>query len=415
MALPLRAELFDIRNFGGRGDGVTDNTKAFHAAMVAAGAVAGGVELVVPSGIWLTAPFNLTSHLTLNITRGATLLASDDPAVWPVIAPLPSYGQGRDHPGPRFTSFLHGVRVSDLVVTGGGTIDGQGQAWWARHRNGSETLTRGRLFEVEWSDGVLIEDLVLTNSPYWTLHPVFSSNIVARRLNISNPTHSPNTDGFDPDSCENATFVDSVYVGGDDGVAIKSGWDCFGIGQGVPSRNIYLRNLTIRSPHAAGICIGSEMSGGVEDVIARDIVLHDVGQGLRIKAAKGRGGYVRRVTYSNVTISSFEEHAIQINDFYGAANPTCKGKDAGAVPRISDVAFHDVRAVSSRGSRSSAANFVGLESSPILNVTLRNVSLPRTSPTGAPVWECHQVEGRSQGVSPPVCPQLHAPLGSEQR
>ena len=102
------------------------------------------------------------------------------------------------------------------MLTGGGTVDGQGAGWWARHLNGSEgNVTRSCLFEVEYSDGILLEDITFTNSPFWTLHPTYSSNVVARRLNISHPLDSPNTDGFDPDSCENASFVDSVYVGGD--------------------------------------------------------------------------------------------------------------------------------------------------------------------------------------------------------
>ena len=106
MATPTRDAVFDIRAFGAVGDGNTDNTRAFNAAMRAVHASGGGVEVVVPTGIWLTAPFNLTSRLTLNITRDATLLASDDQAQWPVIAPLPSYGQGRDHVGPRRTSCM---------------------------------------------------------------------------------------------------------------------------------------------------------------------------------------------------------------------------------------------------------------------------------------------------------------------
>ena len=297
MPTPARDITLDIRTLGAVGDGVTDNTRAFNAAMSAVSASGRSVEVVVPAGMWLTAPFNLTSRLTLNVTCGATLLATEDATRWPVIAPLPSYGQGRDHPGPRRTSFLHGVRLRDLVLTGGGTIDGQGAGWWARHRNGTEgNVTRGRLFEVEYSDGILLEDLTLVNSPFWTVHPTLSSNIVARRLNISLPLDSPNTDGFDPDSCENVTFVDSIYEGGDDGVAIKSGWDCFGLDVARPSRNIVLRNLTIRSPNAAGICIGSEMSGGVANVRATDLLLRDVAVGLRIKAARGRGAYVRNVS-----------------------------------------------------------------------------------------------------------------------
>ena len=78
----------------------------------------------MPRGVFLSAPFNLTSSITLTVAAGATLRANDDPAVWPVVAPLPSYGQGRDHPGPRRAPFVGGVHLSDVVVRGPVTIDG---------------------------------------------------------------------------------------------------------------------------------------------------------------------------------------------------------------------------------------------------------------------------------------------------
>ena len=103
-----------------------------------------------------------------------------------------------------------------------------------------------------WYSDVLLEDPTLVNRP---LDGAPRSHQHRREApeHIA-ATRQPNTTA-DPDSCENATFVDSIYEGGDDGVAIKSGWDCFGLDVARPSRNTVLRNLTIRSPNAAGICI----------------------------------------------------------------------------------------------------------------------------------------------------------------
>eukprot|EP00911_Craspedida_sp_UC1_P002345 UC1_evm1s1760 len=305
-----RTHSVDITDFGAVGDGKTVNTAAFEKAVGRCASLM-DCQLNVPPGIWVTAPFNLTSHFTLNVSSRAKLVATTDPATWPIIPALPSYGQGRDHPGPRRTSFLHGEHLRDVILTGGGVVDGQGQSWWARHKARNETYTRGRLFELMWTDGILLEDLTFINSPFWTLHPTYSSNIVARRLTIINPNDSPNTDGFDPDSCENVTLVDSFFNVGDDGVAIKSGWDCFGIETNVPTRNVYIRNLTVNSPCCAGICIGSEMSGGVENVVVEDCHFHSVGQGLRIKAGLGRGAFVRNISYENVVMDNWIHNAIE--------------------------------------------------------------------------------------------------------
>ena len=269
METPKRAKVLHFeQDFHAVGDGVTLNTKAFERAVETARLYnehhkhEKGVELIVgvPNGnkSFVTGPFNLTSHFTLTVSEQNSIVASPDPSAWPLIDPLPSYGQGRDHKGPRRVPFIGAFNVSDVAVRGPGTIDGNGKSWWKRHLDGSEKYTRGRLIETLWSDGVLLEELNLRNSPFWTVHPTYSSNIVARGLNIVNPDDAPNTDGFDPDSSINVTLIDSYFSVGDDGVAIKSGWDCFGIDYDLPCKNILIRNLTVNSHCCAGICIGSE-------------------------------------------------------------------------------------------------------------------------------------------------------------
>jgi mannosylglycoprotein endo-beta-mannosidase len=406
MATPSRSHSIDlVRDFHAVGDGTTLNTAAFKAAIAAAAAWNRlndnrGVEIVVPASnskdIYLAAPFNLTSHLTLTIAAGVVLKASDDPRLWPVVPPLKNYGQGRDHPGPRRCPFLGGTDLEDVVLrgTGGGRIDGSGESWWARHKSGNETYTRGRLVEFLYSDGLLMEDLTLVNSPFWTIHPTFCSNVVVRRLVILNPNDSPNTDGFDPDSTINVSLTDSYFDVGDDGVAIKSGWDCFGIDVHRPTENVHIRNLTVNSPCCAGVCIGSEMSGGVANVLVEDIKLLDVGQGLRIKAGTGRGGFVRNISYRNVDMENTIQSAIEVNDYYGSINPACHGRDAKALPAIQDLAFQDIRARGKGG-----IDFEGLSQKAITGVFMGNVTVLKEA--GGSVWKCAYVE---DGVATAVVP-----------
>jgi mannosylglycoprotein endo-beta-mannosidase len=409
MATPTRGHSLDlVRDFHAVGDGTTPNTNALRAAIAAAAAWNRrndnrGVEIVVPAlsssskNVYLSAPVNLTSHLTLTVAGGAVLKASDDPRLWPIVPPLMNYGQGRDHPGPRRCPFLGGLHLEDVVLRGpgGGRIDGSGASWWARHKSGNETYTRGRLVEFLYSDGILLEELELVNSPFWTIHPTFCSNVVARRLVILNPNDAPNTDGFDPDSTVNVSLTDSYFDVGDDGVAIKSGWDCFGIDAHRPTENVHIRNLTVNSPCCAGVCIGSEMSGGVANVFLEDIHLQHVGQGLYIKAGMGRGGFVRNITYRNVDMENTIHSAIEINDFYGSINPACHGRDAGAVPAVDGVVFHDIRAHGKGG-----IAFEGLPQKAIMGIAMHNVTVVKEG--GGPVWKCANVEGGSAtDVVPP--------------
>ena len=410
MQTPSRSLVLDIVNdFNATGDGETLNTQCLIAAVSMAEKWNHehnnkGVEIFIrgdeESGtVFLTAPFNLTSHVTLNIVENTTLMASNDTTLWPIVPPLVSYGQGRDHLGPRRAPFIGGLNLSDVVIRGGGTINGNGEVWWRRHMLGKETFTRGRLVEFLYTDGLLLEDLLLLNSPFWTVHPTYSSNVVARRLVIRNPTDSPNTDGFDPDSTVNVSLVDSYFEVGDDGVAIKSGWDCFGIDTNRPSRNIVIRNLTVNSPCCAGICIGSEMSGGVENIDISDLYLKSVGQGLRIKSGLGRGGFVRNVTYRNVDMLNTIHTAIQVNEFYGNRNPSCGDRDKNAVPIIDKIVYENIRANGTGG-----VDFEGLEQHAITGISMRNVTINRSGSEN--VFTCSNVNGTSLNVSPSPCKEL---------
>ena len=103
-----------ITDVGGVGDGVTSNTAAFVRAVAKLKATKGGGTLLVPassssSSTFLTGPFNLSSHITLLVEGGATILGSTNLTEWPLMPPMPSYGQGRDHPGPRRVSLIHGT------------------------------------------------------------------------------------------------------------------------------------------------------------------------------------------------------------------------------------------------------------------------------------------------------------------
>ncbi|KAJ7962441.1 Pectin lyase-like superfamily protein [Quillaja saponaria] len=273
-AINCRAHSASLTDYGGVGDGTTSNTKAFKTAIsnLSQYASNGGAQLYVPAGKWLTGSFSLISHFTLFLHKDAVLLASQDMTEWPVIKPLPSYGRGRDAAAGRYTSLIFGTNLTDVTITGeNGTIDGQGAFWWQNFHRGKLKYTRPYLIEIMFSENVQISSLTLLNSPNWNIHPVYSSNIVVQGITIIAPITSPNTDGINPDSCTNTKIEDCYIVSGDDCVAVKSGWDEYGIAFGWPTKHLIVRRLTCISPYSAVIALGSEMSGGIQDVRAEDI------------------------------------------------------------------------------------------------------------------------------------------------
>ncbi|KAF9592992.1 hypothetical protein IFM89_019719 [Coptis chinensis] len=125
-AISCRKHSALLTEYGGFGDGKTSNAKAFKKAIdnLSKFSSDGGAQLIIPPGKWLTGSFNLTSHFTLYLQKDA------DAKDFPLIPVLPSYGRGRDAPGDglRYSSFIHGTNLTDVIITGtNGTIDGQGQ------------------------------------------------------------------------------------------------------------------------------------------------------------------------------------------------------------------------------------------------------------------------------------------------
>ncbi|XP_052170884.1 probable polygalacturonase [Diospyros lotus] len=399
--MTYRSENITIADFGGVGDGRTMNTKAFKKAIYRIEHLrrSGGALLYIPAGVYLTESFNLTSHMTLYLAKGAVIKATQDTSNWPLIDPLPSYGRGRERPGGRYMSFIHGDGLQDVIITGeNGTIDGQGDTWWNMWRQGTLQYTRPNLIEFMHSSSIIISNVIFKNSPFWNIHPVYCSNVVIQFVTILAPRDSPNTDGIDPDSSSHVCIEDSFISTGDDLVAVKSGWDEYGIAYGRPSSDITIRRLTGSSPFA-GIAVGSETSGGVENVLAEHISLHNMGVGIHLKTNIGRGGVIRNITVSDV----YMENARKGIKIAGDVGDHPDGRfDPNALPVVKDVTIVNVW-----GQNVEQAGTVhGLRNSPFTGICLSNISLGGSSRPNKTPWLCSDVSGSAVEVNPWPCSEL---------
>ncbi|KAI4370272.1 hypothetical protein MLD38_018639 [Melastoma candidum] len=402
-AMSCRSYSASLDEFGGVGDGVTLNTLAFRAAIEYLGQFEsmGGSQLYVPPGRWLTGSFNITSsHFTLFLHRDAVILASQDERDWPLIEPLPSYGRGRDAEGGRYASLIFGTNLTDIVITGdNGTINGQGDTWWRKFRGKELNFTRPYLIELMYSDKIQISNLTLLDSPSWNVHPVYSSNVIVQGITIIAPTNSPNTDGINPDSCTNTRIEDCYIVSGDDCVAVKSGWDEYGIAYGMPTKQLVIRRLTCISPTSAVIALGSEMSGGIEDVRAEDILAIDSESGVRIKTAIGRGGYVKDIYVRGMVMKTMK-WAFWMTGNYGS-HPD-NNYDPNAYPMIQNINYRDMVA----DNVTMAGRLEGIPGDPFTGICISNVTISLTPVPKKLQWNCTDVAGISSGVVPQPCGQL---------
>ncbi|KAK9121221.1 hypothetical protein Syun_018838 [Stephania yunnanensis] len=409
-AMSCREHTASITDFGGVGDGTTSNTMAFQAAINHLAEIAAdgsGAQLFVPPGKWLTGSFNLTSHFTLFLHKDAVLLASQDENDYPLLKPLPSYGRGRDGKEKdaivgRYSSLIFGTNLTDVIVTGeNGTIDGQGALWWKKYKKGQLKYTRPYLIEIMHSNEVQISDITLLDSPSWNVHPVYSSNVIIRGLTIIAPTVpvSPNTDGINPDSCSNVLIEDCYIVSGDDCVAVKSGWDEFGIAYAMPTQHLIIRRLTCISPDSAVIALGSEMSGGIEDVRAEDITAIHSESGIRIKTGVGRGGFVKDIFVRRMTMQTMK-WAFWMTGNYGSHADD--HYDPKALPVIQGISYSDMVAENV----TMAARLEGIDGDPFTGICISNVTIGMAAKAKKVPWTCTDVSGGTNGVSPSPCDSL---------
>ena len=256
----------------------------------------GGTVYALPPGSYLTGTIELKSHVTLELDAGATILGSENPDDYPATKSV--WGDDRQVMAP----LIYAVDAENVTITGRGTIDGQGAIWWQRVRlsqpkkfppgpaNDAERaeaakLSRGRphlIRPVRCADFVL-EHVNLRNSAEWNVHPMFCENVRIDGITINAPaTNAHNTDGINPESCRNVQILNCRIDTGDDCVTLKSGINESGRRMGRPDENITIANCVMRHGHG-GVTIGSEMSGGVRNVVVTNCVFQGTDAGIRIK------------------------------------------------------------------------------------------------------------------------------------
>lgn len=281
------------RNFGAAGNGQILDTPALQAAIDAC-AENGGGTVYLPAGQYVTGSLFFRDNITLHLEAGATLLGSQDFAHYPV---TPNRWEGEE----QFTHapLLAGNNLQNIAITGRGVIDGCGEAWWQAFREKTLAYPRPRLIGFADCRNILIEGVTLTNSPAWTVNPVRCENVSIRGLTIVNPPDSPNTDGINPDSCRLVRISDCSVSVGDDCITIKAGTQHERADRRASCRDITITNCTLERGHG-GIVIGSETSGGIQNVVISNCVFIGTDRGIRMKSRRGRGGVVQDIRITNL-------------------------------------------------------------------------------------------------------------------
>lgn len=326
----------DVRSFGAVGDGMTIDTAALQRAIDACGPKD---EVYLSAGIYRTGALRLHSDMTLHLDACAVLQGTDVPEDY--LPRIRSRFEGIEQ--ECYSSLLNfGVldhsdhpNCRNVLIYGEGTIASGGQVLAQRiidlereqlrdylAENAAMVAScendrtipgrvRPRLINLSNCENVRITGLTLKNGASWNVHMIYSRDIITDHCAfISEGVW--NGDGWDPDSSEQCTLFACRFRTGDDCVAIKSGKNPEGNVIARPARAIRVFDCSCDFGH--GICIGSEMSGGVEDVKIWDCDLENSLFGLEIKGTKKRGGYVRGVEVTDCILPRLSIHAVTYND-----------------------------------------------------------------------------------------------------
>jgi polygalacturonase len=287
---------FNVKEYGAIGDGQSLDTSAIQSTIDACYAQGGGT-VVVPAGTYVVGSLFLHSNITLFLDAGATLLGSENPADYPIVE-----GRWEGKTQPTYAPLITGHNLDTIAVVGRGTIDGRGACWWRRFQDKTIQYPRPRLISFMHCANVLIEGITVTNSPSWTITPVWCDNVTIHKVTVKNPADSPNTDGINPDSCNHVHISDCYISVGDDCITIKSGVETDRPEKLLPCQNITITNCTMADGHG-GVVIGSEMSGDVRNVVISNCVFIGTDRGIRLKSRRGRGGVVEDVRVINIVMT----------------------------------------------------------------------------------------------------------------
>lgn len=365
-----KGKIYNIRDYGAKDDPAVSNTRAIQAAI---DACTEGGTVVIPKGTFTSGALFLKSNMTLYLEKDALLKGSPD--LNDYLPMIPNRFEGWEL--KTYASLLNagtmdrngGYTVRNLRITGEGTISGGGKTLGDAMIKANGLRSRGRLICLMNCQDVSISHLTITEPPCWTIHYIYSDNITCNDLTII--TYGiANGDGIDPDSSTDSYIFNCTFDTGDDCIAIKSGKNPEGFFIGKPTTNVRITDCDFRRGH--GISIGSEMSGGVSDVLVQDCKAGALINGMQIKGTKERGGYVKNVTVRDC-------HLQQITIF-SALNYNNDGEAAPKPPVFENYTFVNID-MSEASTKRPVININGFEEQGhrLKNVVFRNITLPENA------------------------------------
>ncbi|KAF6165313.1 hypothetical protein GIB67_042729 [Kingdonia uniflora] len=369
--------VFNVLDFGAKGNGITDDTKAFQAAWAAACKVEASTITVPSDFVFFVGPISFSGpYCESNIVfqLNGTIIAPTSSKAW----------------GSGLFQWLEFTKLNGITIQGGGIIDGRGSVWWndssleepiddetqlivptanntvedtfhspiSSELSGRMPSTKPTALRFYGSYNVTVTGITIINSPQCHLKFDNCVGVHVFNMNISSPADSLNTDGIHLQNSRDVLIHSTSLACGDDCISVQTGCS-----------NINIHNVNCGPGH--GISIGGlgkdNTKACVSNITVRDILMHNTMNGVRIKTWQGGSGSVQGVLFSNIQVSEVQL-PIVIDQFY-CDKKACKNQTSAVA--LSGITFEKIRGTYTV----KPVHLACSDSLPCVDVTLTNVQL----------------------------------------
>lgn len=392
---PQEYVTLNVKAFGAKGDGIQDDTPFIQAAILSCPKDG---RVYIPEGVFKISSLFLKSNLNLELDKKTVLSAFTNREKFPVLPGMIkgegeteyNLGSWEGDPFDAFAGIITGIGVENVNIYGQGIIDGCASFdnWW----NNPKVLNkayRPRMLFLNRCTNITVKGITFKNAPAWNVHPYFSKQLKFFNVSIISPENSCNTDGINPESCEDVEIAGCYLSVGDDCIAVKSGKIYMGKKYKVPSRNIIIRQCCMKDGHGA-VTLGSEIGAGVKNIIVKECKFENTDRGLRIKLRRGRGEdcIIDAVWFDNIQMNQVKVPFV-LNSFY-FCDPDgkteyvqCKEKLPvdDRTPCVKNLKFTNINC---ENSHFASVYFYGLPEKKIQSIHMENIkiSFAKDSKTG---------------------------------
>jgi len=365
-----------------------------------------GGKVIIPGSenpeapnVYYTGAITLKSNVILEIQKNAILrfVRNKTNEFYPLV-----YTRWEGVEMMNFSPFIYSYEAENIAIVGEGVLDGNADEFnWMPWKFGyfkeeDQQIQRERLFELGQknadvrterifgddvstirppfiqpykSKNILIKDVKIINSPFWEINPVLCENIKVDNIKVD--TNLYNNDGVDPESCKDMIIENCYFLTGDDCIAIKSGRNNEGRNIGVPTENVIIRYNEFKDGHG-GITIGSEISGGVNDIFAHDNYFDskELDYPIRFKTNAERGGKLENIYVKNSTVNKSKIAVIHADFFYE------EGTNGDHKPILRNITLENIKTVEGGSIDAKNALYIkGFEHAPIENIVIEDAIL----------------------------------------